>query len=203
MEVLMKAVVAAIVVGLMAAGAVKVGKAVRNDVSNQQKVECVREALVLPGTGLVMMSDQELAVICGKVEKELKRVRGEAADAGQVFAVLADLSGSEKAYSLRVFPGRRSLHDICRQMGRLLVQRRRLVDGGRKGEVADCLRGLSSARRSGMTDDEVQALAREAIGHGDLTLSPAEQCRAIDEEVKELVHALVVGSQAASEYSSL
>jgi hypothetical protein len=163
----------------------------------------VRSCLAMPGTGLVALSNPQLAGFAARIGKALAGAPEQGVEVEQVLWALRDIRLQGEAYTLRVFPGRRTLDDVCREMGRLMIQRRRLGEGGRKAEVAQCLRDIQAARLSGVPEEDVRAMAREALGRGDLAVSAAAQCRRIDRRLDHLAGDLVEGWRAATQVADV
>jgi hypothetical protein len=159
--------------------------------ANRVRVEEVRNAIALPGTGLDACSDGQLVDVSARIGCRL----GTDATPYDVLNCLRGIRVRGEERSLKAFANGRTLYDVCRRIGTLVLRRQQLEQYGRRAEVSSCLKAMKQARDGGALESEVESMARAAVLRGDLVLSGAEECQRIDNELDELAGELVEGTQ--------
>jgi hypothetical protein len=99
------------------------------------------------------------------------------------------------ARGLRVYPGKRTLHEVCREIGVLARREQRYNHEGRKQEVAASLQRMCAARSAGASSDELAKLEHQLVERGELLVSARGECERIHHRLARLARLLVAGQK--------
>jgi hypothetical protein len=159
----------------------------------------VRAALSLPGTDMQAMTDAQSVKLAARAARLLERNPAARATFAGLLESVRTMRRTGAARALRCYPGSRTLHDVCCEMGRLMLRLQRLEQEGRRAEVAAVLSRVHAARKSGVPETCVQEMVREALSRGELCPGAAEERRLLEARLDELVRQLVKAGQVAGQ----
>jgi len=162
---------------------------------NRTSAQGVVEAMAMPGTELRSMNCGQACWLAGVLDGMVREQTNGVAGKEQFLAAMMQLRMNGAALSEPVCSGGRTLAQVACELGRLMkVQRSGCRDASQ--QVASCLERLRKARASGATEEEVQALARQAVADGEL--APGRpKAGELRQQMQGLVRDMVAGVRTA------
>jgi len=150
-----------------------------------------KAAVAMPGTGLAAMTPEQSTRMVCRVNELLTGNPRDASRLDEFTSTMRAAKQTEDACLRRVASRGRTVKGVCREIGVLLLRQQTLEREGRKPQLAASLRQLVEARRKGVSEERVQAMAREAVANNELSPGADEECRSIQERLDELTGQLV------------
>jgi hypothetical protein len=155
----------------------------------------LKQALSLPGTDVCCLTDEQTeSLACAVAEHGCRR--------GRIELTLADLIHTVKlirnagaARGLRLYPGKRTLHDVCREIGTLARREQRYEREGRRREITASLQRVCSARCAGASEEELCRLEHQMLTRGRLLVTARSECEQIHRRMRRYARLLVAGEK--------
>jgi len=180
----------AVFVGTMIVGAIEPALERKAELATK-----VREAMSVSGTGLGVMSDAQAARLGTRLDELMQQESRGQAGLDEFLESVRLLKQTGAAGALPAFAGSRTLADVCRELGRLLLEEQRLEQEGHNREVVAFLEEVRAARQAGMSEDGVRRLVREGTKQRRLAPGAEDECRELQARADELLENLVDGEQ--------
>jgi len=121
--------VAVVVTGLFALVTIS---ATQFDRTAQVSSSQVKAAVAMPGTKLAAMTDQQSGRLTGRVNELLTGSSVNGAGMAAFVGTIQATRRSGSAHTARVCPGKQTIEEVCRQMGKLMVRQQELETNGKK-----------------------------------------------------------------------
>jgi len=183
-----------VVMEVVLAAALIIGAAAPGGRSEAMTAREARQAVSLPGSGLLAMTDAQARWLATRIGEQVEQRSGGRAGLQEFLSTVREMRSTSSAWTARVFSGGRTLAEVLRELGGLMQAEQRLGRDGRCRRIAECVGRLRAARDAGAPEEQVQRLAREAAERGDLAVVPDEECSRVREEMCGLIAVLVEGS---------
>ena len=168
------------------------GPAALRPIANAQDV---KQALSLPGTDVGCLTNEQADCLARVLDGQMRLHSSKQASFADFIQTVKLMRSTGAARGMRVFPGKRTLQDICREIGVLAQREQRFEREGRKQEIAASLQRICAARSSGASSEELAKLEHELIERGGLSVSAVGECARIHSRLEKLARMLVAGHQ--------
>jgi hypothetical protein len=154
----------------------------------------VKDVVAMPGTGLSAMTPQQAAELARCVEKVLAG-SGQKMGLDQFVNGFREMRRTGAARERHVCTGGRTVEDVCREMGKVMLRQQELERQGRASQVANFVDKLHKARENGVPEVEVQKMARDGLRRGKLSLCASVECERMQRRLDDLVRQLVAAER--------